>query len=151
MISAFLLLLAASPLPDKGEPPLTAQTQISGGARPAEQTAVSFDHADLSFELLPRQRRIRGDATLSFTARASLFRLVIDLDRNLPVSAISIDGIALPKSAWRNIRLRAIHRSFMRGFITTQDHGARSCAFVESKCCMIIARIGTSRLKTCKS
>ncbi len=102
MISAFLLLLAASPLPDKGEPPLTTQTQISGGARPAEQMAVSFDHADLSFELLPRQRRIRGDATLSFTARASLFRLVIDLDRNLPVSAISIDGIALPKSAWRN-------------------------------------------------
>ncbi len=102
MIPFLLLLAAAGPLPDKGEPPLTEQTQISGGPRPAEQTAVTFDHADLSFEVLPKQRRIQGDAVLSFTARAPLTRLVIDLDRNLPVSAIAIDGAALPKGGWSN-------------------------------------------------
>jgi len=102
MILSLLLLAAATPLPEKGEPPLTAQTQVSGGPRPAEQTALSFDHADLSFEVLPKQRRIRGDATLRFTARAPLTRLVIDLDRNLPVSAIAIDGAALNKGSWTN-------------------------------------------------
>ena len=96
------LLLLAAALPDKGEPLLTAQTQRSGGARPAEQTAVTFDHADLSFEVLPARRRLAGVATLDFTARAPLTRLVIDLDRNLPVSAIAIDGQSLPKSAWTN-------------------------------------------------
>jgi aminopeptidase N len=102
MIFSSLLLAAAGALPAKGEPPLTAQTQISGGPRPAEQTAVTFDHADLSLEVLPKQHRIRGDATLSFTARAPVSRLVIDLDPNLRVSAIAIDGAALPKAAWSN-------------------------------------------------
>ncbi|PPJ40807.1 peptidase M1, partial [Pseudoxanthomonas sp. KAs_5_3] len=68
----------------------------------SEQTGVTFDHADLSIEVRPKQRRIEGSATLSFTARAPLARLVIDLDRNLPVSAIAIDGQALPKRAWSN-------------------------------------------------
>ncbi|KKI18169.1 M1 family metallopeptidase [Sphingomonas sp. Ag1] len=102
MISLLLLIAAASSLPDKGQPPLTAQTRMSGGPRPAEQTAVRFDHADLSFEVVPRQRRIRGDALLTFTARAPLARLVIDLDRNLPVSSIAIDGSPLSKRAWSN-------------------------------------------------
>lgn len=97
-----VLLAAAATLPAKGEPPLTAQTQQSGGARPPEQTAVTFNHADLAFEILPKRRRITGVATLSFTARAPLTRLVIDLDRNLPVSAIEIDGQGLPSSAWSN-------------------------------------------------
>lgn len=102
MTVTFLLAVAAAALPAKGEPPLTAQTQRSGGARPAEQTAVTFEHADLAFEVLPKRQRINGVATLDFTARAPLTRLVIDLDRNLPVSAIAIDGRELAKAAWSN-------------------------------------------------
>lgn len=102
LINAALLLAAVASLPAKGEPPLTAQTQKSGGPRPAEQTAVIFDHADLAFEVLPKRRRITGVATLTFTARAPLSRLVIDLDRNLPVSAIAIDDVDVPKDAWSN-------------------------------------------------
>jgi aminopeptidase N len=97
-----LALLAGAALPQKGEPPLTVPTQRSGGARPAEQTAVTFEHADLAFEVLPARRRINGVATLDFTARAALARLVIDLDRNLPVSGIAIDGRDLAKAAWSN-------------------------------------------------
>ncbi|RXD07142.1 M1 family peptidase [Sphingomonas sp. UV9] len=108
MISHLLLaasataLLAAAPLPKKGEPAITAQTQRSGGVLTPEQTALRFDSADLAFEVLPETESLNGVATLVFTAKAPLTRLPIDLDRNLPVSAIAIDGVALPSSAWTN-------------------------------------------------
>ena len=108
MISRLLLtasavaLLAAAPLPKKGEPAITAQTQRSGGVLTPEQTALRFDSADLAFEVLPETESLNGVATLVFTAKAPLARLPIDLDRNLPVSAIAIDGVALPASAWTN-------------------------------------------------
>ncbi|MES3109584.1 M1 family metallopeptidase [Sphingomonas aurantiaca] len=108
MISRLLLatsataLLAAAPLPKKGEPAITAQTQRSGGVLTAEQTALTFDSADLAFEVLPESESLNGVATLVFTAKAPISRLPIDLDRNLPVSAITIDGAPLPPSAWTN-------------------------------------------------
>ena len=95
-------LLAAAPLPKKGEPPITAQTQRSGGVLTPEQTALRFDSADLAFEVLPDTESLNGVATLVFTAKAPLTRLPIDLDRNLPVSAIAIDGTPLAPSAWSN-------------------------------------------------
>ncbi len=108
MISRLLLaasataLLAAAPLPKKGEPAITAQTQRSGGVLTAEQTALTFDSADLAFEVLPETESLNGVATLVFTAKAPISRLPIDLDRNLPVSAITIDGVPLAPSAWTN-------------------------------------------------
>jgi aminopeptidase N len=108
MISRLLLaasataLLAAAPLPRKGEPAITAQTQRSGGVLTPEQTALRFDSADLAFEVLPETESLNGVATLVFTAKAPLTRLPIDLDRNLPVSAITIDGVPLTPSAWSN-------------------------------------------------
>jgi aminopeptidase N len=108
MISRLLLaasataLLAAAPLPKKGEPAITAQTQRSGGVLTPEQTALRFGSADLAFEVLPETESLNGIATLVFTAKAPLARLPIDLDRNLPVSAIAIDGAPLAPSAWSN-------------------------------------------------
>ena len=96
------LLAAAADLPNKGEPPITALTKRSGGERPAEQLALRFDAADLNFEVLPDTRRLNGVATLTFTATAPVSRLLIDLDRNLPVSAVSIDGAALRPGSWSN-------------------------------------------------
>ncbi len=100
--SAVALLTAAAPLPKKGEPAITAQTQRSGGVLTPEQTALRFDSADLAFEVLPETESLNGVATLTFTAKAPLTRLPIDLDRNLPVSAIAIDGVPLAPSAWSN-------------------------------------------------
>nr|WP_151954530.1 M1 family metallopeptidase [Sphingomonas sp. EC-HK361] len=74
----------------------------SGGQRPAEQLAMTFDSADLAFEVVPDTHVLNGVATLGFTARSPLNRLVIDLDRNLPISAIVIDGAPLARSAWSN-------------------------------------------------
>jgi aminopeptidase N len=100
MLLLFLVALAAPQTP--GKPPLTPLTQVSGGPRPAEQPALRFDHADLAIEVLPGPKRLRGIATLRFTARAPLARLLIDLDRNLPVSAVSVDGVALKSGTWAN-------------------------------------------------
>ncbi|WP_375426853.1 M1 family metallopeptidase [uncultured Sphingomonas sp.] len=97
-----LTLLAADIPPKKGEPPLTEQTKRSGGAVDPEQAKLRFDAADLAIELLPATRALAGVATLSFTARAELRELRIDLNRNLPVSAVAIDGAALAPGGWSN-------------------------------------------------
>ncbi|SFP74081.1 M1 family metallopeptidase [Sphingomonas rubra] len=98
MILLPLLLAAATPVkpPAKGTPPISEQTQKSGGPRPAEQLAVRFDSADLAFELLPERYRLEGVATLGFTAIKPVARLILDLDSNLPVSAVAVDGAPLP-------------------------------------------------------
>jgi aminopeptidase N len=96
------LMLGAAELPKPGEPALTAQTAASGGPVDPEQAKLAFEDADLAFEILPDREAITGVATLRFTARAPLTRLVVDLDRNLPASAIVLDGESLPKSRWSN-------------------------------------------------
>ncbi len=102
LTASAIALLAAAPLPKKGEPTITAQTQRSGGVLTPEQTALQFDSADLAFEVLPETESLNGVATLVFTAKAPLTRLPIDLDRNLPVSAIAIDEVPLAPSSWSN-------------------------------------------------
>ena len=92
----------AATLPKKGEPPLTEQTQRSGGPINADQAKLQFDVADLSFEVLPDQQQLRNVARLTFTAKAPITKLVIDLDRNLGPSAVAIDGKPLRRSAFTN-------------------------------------------------
>jgi len=94
--------LAAPAMADPGQPPLTAQTSSSGGPLHPEQEKLRFDSADLAFEIFPEREAIAGKATLRFTAKAPVSTLVVDLDRNLPVSAIAIDGKPLPRDAWSN-------------------------------------------------
>ena len=98
---AALTLIAATP-PNKGKPPLTAQTMRSGGVVDPDQARLRFDAADLAFEVKPDTFQLFGVATLAFTAAAPLTTLVLDLDRNLPVSAISIDGRPLSAASWSN-------------------------------------------------
>jgi aminopeptidase N len=84
------------------QPALTAFTVQSGLARAPEQEAVVFEHADLRFKVEPAQRRIDGDAALTFRATKPLHALVVDLDRNYAVSSVSVDGAAVPAGRWRN-------------------------------------------------
>jgi aminopeptidase N len=95
---AALSLTAAIDLPKKGEPAITEQTQRSGGIIDPDQAKLKFDHADLKFEVLPVTQELRGLATLTFTAKAPLTRLVIDLDRNIAPSAVAIDGKPIPRA-----------------------------------------------------
>ncbi|MGN6619624.1 MAG: M1 family metallopeptidase [Sphingomonas sp.] len=100
LATPLLVLTAQTGLPQKGEPPITAQTQRSGGPIDPDQARLQFDVADLKFEVLPDTETLNGIATLSFTAKAPLDRLVIDLDRNLGPHAVAIDGKPLPETAW---------------------------------------------------
>ena len=102
MTALFAALALTAAAPDPGKPPLTPQTARSGGPVAPEQGMLRFDHADLSWEIFPDRQAIGGVATLTFTTRAPLRKLLLDLDRNLPVSGIAIDGRALAKGAWRN-------------------------------------------------
>ena len=69
---------------------------------PPEQARVHFDHAQLHIGVDPAQQRIDASATLSFTAHEATNVLLLDLDRNLPISAIEVDGTALAPSQWSN-------------------------------------------------
>ena len=107
LAAASLVALIAGPaagqtLPKKGEPAISKQTQKSGGVIDADQAKLQFDTADLKFEVLPETQTLKGVATLAFTAKAPLGRLVIDLDKNLAPSAVAIDGTPLPRTAFRD-------------------------------------------------
>lgn len=94
--------LAPAQAQTRGLPPITAVTQESGGPIAAERAALHLEHADLAIEVLPASHSILGTATLSLRSSAALSELQIDLDRNLPVSAIRIDGKSLASNRWSN-------------------------------------------------
>ena len=84
------------------QPALSAFTVQSGLPRAPEQEAVVFEHADLHFKVDPAQRRLDGDASLTFRATSPIDKLVVDLDGNYAVSLVSVDGKAVPAGAWSN-------------------------------------------------
>ncbi len=92
---------AAAAMPQE-QPALTETTLATGLARAPEQEAVVFEHADLKFKVDPAQKRIDGDATLTFRATRPLQRLVVDLDRNYTIASVAVDGQPLPRAAWSN-------------------------------------------------
>ncbi|MDB5455144.1 MAG: peptidase [Caulobacter sp.] len=92
----------AKPVKTPKPPATTALTLGSGGVMPPEQAAMALEHVDLKLKVYPDRKAIAGDATLTIVARAPLTTLVLDLDRNLPISAVRVDGQRLPRSAWRN-------------------------------------------------
>jgi aminopeptidase N len=98
LVACACLLLAAC----ASQPELTAYSSNSGAGRTPEQLAVSFEKADLKLRIEPSSRSIRGDATLTFAARSALQRIVLDLDRNLPIDAVEVDGQRLPASRYSN-------------------------------------------------
>lgn len=97
-IAALCALLAGC----AGQPALTDYTVNSGAQRSRAQQALSFDHADLSLRIDPDSRSLRGDATLTFSAGAPLDSIELDLDRNLPIDAITVDGQPLAADRGRN-------------------------------------------------
>jgi aminopeptidase N len=97
-VAATCSLLAAC----ASQPALTDYSANSGAARQADQLALDFEKADLQLRVEPDSRSIRGDALLTFGTRAPVGRIDLDLDRNLPIDAIEVDGRALPTAGWGN-------------------------------------------------
>lgn len=106
-INAVFAAIALAALPvaafaQRGEPPITELTARSGGAVEPERAALRLEHVDLDLEVVPAQKILRGTATLTLVTSAPQTRLLIDLDKNFSVSAIHIDGSALPPTGWTN-------------------------------------------------
>ncbi|WP_294079706.1 M1 family metallopeptidase [Sphingomonas sp.] len=97
-----LCFLAPPAFAQKGLPPITALTARSGGEIDAERAALRLEQADLDIRVDPARKFLSGIATLQVTTAIRQTRLLIDLDRNYTVSAISIDGTALKPGAWSN-------------------------------------------------
>jgi aminopeptidase N len=85
-----------------GKPPITAQTMRSGGAQPSDQAALRLQHLDLAIAVTPEAEAMSGVAELTLETLHPLSRLLLDLDTNLAVSAVQIDGAALDAGRWRN-------------------------------------------------
>jgi aminopeptidase N len=93
---------AATPAKPAKPAPTTALTLSTGGQMPAEEAAVTIEHVDLKLKIIPQHKAIEGDATLTLAAKSALPRIVLDFDKNFAVSALIVDGKALPASAWTN-------------------------------------------------
>jgi aminopeptidase N len=104
LLAPSIIALAAAPAAaqKRGEPPITATTQQSGGPISPERAALHLEHVDLAIEVFPATHRLAGTAILTLRTSAPQTELLIDLDRNLPVSAIQIDGKPLAPDQWRN-------------------------------------------------
>ena len=97
-----LYLAAGAVLAGCAQAPLSDFTANSGAPRADEQLAVSFEAVDLTLRVDPSSQSIAGDAALTFVATAPLTRIAVELDRNLPVDAASVDGVALAPAAISN-------------------------------------------------
>ena len=83
-------------------PAITERTKASGGPLSPERAALRMQAAELDIEIFPETRRLKGVATLTLSNSAALDRLLIDLDKNFSVTAITIGGSPLAKGAWRD-------------------------------------------------
>ena len=99
---AALAIAGCHRVPGPGKPELSEHTKASGLPLTAEQRAVRFTHADLAIEVKPDTHAIDGVATLTFVPDRALTRMTLDLDRNLPISAIAVDGRAIDAKDWSN-------------------------------------------------
>jgi len=89
----------------EGSPPgdvLTDQTRKMGGLMPAEEMALSIAHADIATRIIPAEKRIEGDTTLNLQAASDVHTLILDLYSGYHISAIYLDGHAIPPSRYSN-------------------------------------------------
>src|SRR5262245_40850716 len=82
----------AATVSDPNDPKfITAQTRKQGGPMPAEQMALVFDHLDHALKVFPTEKRIEGVTTLSFTTKASIGTVILDLFPRYTIASIAID------------------------------------------------------------
>ncbi|QDX25360.1 M1 family metallopeptidase [Sphingomonas suaedae] len=86
----------------RGEPPITPLTALSGGPVEPERAALRLEHVDLDLTVDPARKLLSGTAQLTLSTSIRQTRLLIDLDTNLAVSGVRIDGVALAPGSWRN-------------------------------------------------
>ena len=99
-------LIAFFAHPRKDE--LGKRTAGSGGPLTAEQQSVNFAAADLTFEVFPNKRAIKGHSVLTLKVLKPIQRIQFDLDQKLPITAVTADGQPVDTKNWSNPDGRAI-------------------------------------------
>jgi aminopeptidase N len=103
IVGIIALAFAALALNRKGESgELSERTRGTGLPLTAEQRSVQFRTADLTFEILPSKRAIKGLAKLGFLVEKPISKLQFDLDEGLPIESIAVDSSPLAKNQWAN-------------------------------------------------
>lgn len=106
---------SAAAITDTSDPRfLTAQTRKQGGVMPAEQLALIFDHLDHALKVYPSEQRIEGTTTLSFTTRAPIGTLILDLYPKYAISSIAITAERHPQRTAAGVRSRAVGKGSVR-------------------------------------
>ncbi|HET9810350.1 MAG TPA: M1 family metallopeptidase [Sphingomicrobium sp.] len=103
---------------EKHEPELTDMTRSSGLPLTPEQQSVRFTNADLTFVVYPDKKAIDGHSILTLAVQRPIKRIQFDLDRNLPISRVTVNGQELAKDRWSNPQGRAtieLPRTFQAG------------------------------------
>jgi aminopeptidase N len=83
-------------------PELTAWTKGSGQPLTPEQQSVTFNHADLTFVVHPDDKSIEGRSILDLAVNKPIDKIQVDLDRELPISRITVNGQQIAKDKWSN-------------------------------------------------
>lgn len=100
---ALLLNPAAVVAQDEAPPPpLSKRTIESGLPMSANQKATGLDALDLALKIDPIAARIDGTARYALTALAPMTRVEFDLDPRYAISAVSLNDVPVPATAWRN-------------------------------------------------
>jgi len=97
-----LILGAIALLRATGKDELGERTADTGLPLTAEQQSVDFQKADLTFEVFPNKKAIRGHSVLSLKVLRPIQRIQFDLDRKLPIEAIAVGGAKLDDDRWSN-------------------------------------------------
>jgi aminopeptidase N len=100
-----LTLAAVLATPALAQSPAAASsafTLSSGSERTPEQVVTRIALADLSFQVLPATKSIEGDARLTLSFSQPVERIVLELDRVLTISGISLDDRPLSSDQWTN-------------------------------------------------
>ncbi|WP_347302799.1 M1 family metallopeptidase [Croceibacterium sp. TMG7-5b_MA50] len=98
---ALLALACAQPAMAQ-EPALAERTRQSGLPLDPVRAGMTLPHLALGFTVDPATRSIAGSADYTVTVDAPQREVAFDLDPRFAIDGISVDGQALPPSAWRN-------------------------------------------------
>jgi hypothetical protein len=92
VILGLIAFLARAPQDELGN-----RTAGSGGPLTTEQQSVDFQAADLTFEVFPNKRSIKGHSVLTLKVLKPIQRIQFDLDQKLPITGITADGQPVDK------------------------------------------------------
>lgn len=92
--------LASGPALAEDIPPLDKATEATGRPLTADQSAVKFEQADLTFEIFPETKSIRGTAILGFSVQSAIDSIQVDLDPRYEITAIEVDGGPISADRW---------------------------------------------------